>query len=717
MLEVILNSVKKKIIDRQKIKFTCWRKYSPEKLREMIKDIEWKASNSTNEIAENTCENLKKILDVLVVKREKQIRHINNKWFTPKVASMKKLVKNARDKFTITNEQNDKLEINRLLREYKEAISDAKSEHVRSQLEKCQKDSKKLWKILKSMYGDKSSNAKSIEYDDATIYDDLENASRLNRHFAESISSIVRNIDTPLNSHYNDLIPFYSSLFNLSELSLNDLTRIVKDLKSKTFDDNISGRVLNDAIEDSKFAQQLLAMVNSSIRESTMPDELKTSVVTPIPKIPSPKTPEDFRPVNNMPVIEKIIECAVYEQLIDYLNENNILSGFQSGFRKQHSTETSIQSVLHDLFEGIHADKKTVAVFLDLRRAFETVNREVLLEKLRRYGFSDQTIAWFKSFLSNRRQRVKFNGFFSDPIDVIHGVPQGSNLSNLLFILFINDLPLILKNAKINMYADDCMVYISSKCPTEAAKRLNEDLAVVADWLRFNGMSLNPRKCSTMFFGMKSSETVPAVYIGSDEIERSSCTKYLGVYIDEKLNFKCHHEIVTAKINKRLALLRRLSHKMTYESKIIFLKSIILPVIDYCSSIFLHFTDTETKSIQRLINKAMRVVLTLPSDSNVEQMHEKLNLMTVNQRVNFNALRIINNAVTRGIPQIFSSKFKSRGHVRQRTLRSDNNIDVPAWRKDSIFNNSVKIYNEIMKNCKNDENIIVKFKKHVKDNC
>lgn len=297
MLEIFINSQKRKDVDRRKIKYTCWKNYSPEKLREKLNNIEWKSSQCVNEKAYDMCKNLKEVIASLVTKKEKPARHFNNKWFSSKVAGLKKQVKNARDKFMYTNNQEDQNEINRLLREYKSAIIDAKNEFTRNQFEKNRKDCKKLWKTLKSLYSDKSLNLGVIEFADGEICDDnLVNANRLNHHIAESISSIVRNINTPSQScpNFTNDIPLSNSLFDLCEITFDDLARILKDLKQKTFDDQINGRVLSDAMSDEGFAKQLLSIVNDSIRQSTMPDEFKSSIVTPIPKVPAPKKPDDL---------------------------------------------------------------------------------------------------------------------------------------------------------------------------------------------------------------------------------------------------------------------------------------------------------------------------------------------------------------------------------------------------------------------------------------
>lgn len=630
------------------------------------------------------------------------------------------MIRNAREKFEFSHDDSDLNEINRLMREYKSSITDAKSNFIRESLHKNKKDSKKLWKTLKSLYSDKHQQIKTIEYDNGDIIScDRENATRLNEAFVSSIDGIVSEIPNASLDHYNEKIHTCEEKFVISKITHEDLLRLLKELKFKSFNDDISGRVLNDAINDVSFSNHLLAIINGSIEQSIMPDELKTSIVTPIPKTSLPRTPNDYRPINNMPVLEKLIESVVHEQLTQYLSRNGILCNEQAGFRKGHSTESSILSVMHDLLQAREDKKKTVAVFLDLKRAFETVSRDVLIDKLKKYGFSESSTKWFKSFLYERKQRVKVNDEISDPIPVQHGLPQGSKLANLLFILFINDIVLNIENSKINMYADDCMIYISLENVEKACEAINEDLSRVCDWLKFNKMSLNARKCSSMGINISNSDKLAKIMINNEEIEKVNCTKYLGVYIDEKLNFECHYEKLTSKINKRLGLLRRLNHKMTAESKEIYLKSIMLPLNDYCSSVLLMLGDVRIKAIQRLINKAMRIVLKQPRDSDVKSMLVKLNLMSVKQRINFNALKLINKTIQTEIPANLSSKFRRRSTIRQRTLRSDSNIDIPPWKNNTannaIFVHSVKYYNDFASKFSINEDFIGNLKKYIND--
>lgn len=399
-LEVSIKNRKDRNVDRRKIKFTCWKNYSKEKIKEMLSSIRWSNSSDVNAKCEDLTNNLKNILSSMIVKREKLSRHANNRWFTPALGCMKKLIRNARDKFECTKNDDDAVEINKLMKSYKEAITNAKAQHIKDSLEKNFRNSKKLWKTIKSLYSEKECNIRSLNYDDVEINDANENAVRLNKHFVSSVEKIITEIPAATVNDFNERIPPVNDTFEIEPIEMKDLIRIIKDLKEKSYDDHITGQVLSDAMENPSFATQLLSIVNDSIRQSCMPLELRLSTVTPIPKIPSPKGPDDVRPINNLPVIEKIIESIVHEQLAAFLELNDILSAAQSGFRKSHSTETSILAVLHDLFEAKHGKLSTVAAFLDLKRAFETVSRDVLVDKLKKYNFSEKSVQWFVSLSS-----------------------------------------------------------------------------------------------------------------------------------------------------------------------------------------------------------------------------------------------------------------------------------------------------------------------------
>ena len=459
-----------------------------------------------------------------------------------------------------------------------------------------------------------------------------------------------------------------------------------------------------------------ILVINKSLTVSFVPDAWKCSLITPIPKIDNPIGPDDFRPINNLPIFEKILEQIAYEQIMFYLDENSILCEQQAGFRKCQSTESLIQSVLYDWMDAIEGKKKIISVFLDFRRAFETVSRKILLVKMRRYGFGEKAIKWFESFLSNRKQQTKVNNVISEEVYGNHGLPQGSKLANLLFILYINDLPSHLQNVKTNLYADDSLIYVCGSNLDEMANVLRDELNVVGDWLKYNSMALNHKKCNVMFLNVKN-ERLPQIKIDNECIEHASCVKYLGVWIDCKLSFDIHYQKLKSKINQRTGMLRRLNSKMTKRSKEIYLKSLILPLYDYCSSILMMLDKCQVCEIQKCINRAIRIVLSRARNDHVSPMLAELKVLPVSERIKLNAMRFIRTTISRRLPMSLFRRFSTRAEARARNLRSDEDTALPHWNiskfRKSIFYEGAKLFNECKKRFRIDEYFLFNCKIYI----
>lgn len=239
--------------------------------------------------------------------------------------------------------------------------------------------------------------------------------------------------------------------------------------------------VWNDAMD--YIAYFTTVVINEAIETANLPNVWKTSTVTPIPKIRNTSIAGEFRPINSLPVDAKMIESIIKEQLISYLEENNIIYKNQSAFRKHHSCETTINYVTNEWMVAKDNGLSTIAVFLDFKRAFETVDRTQMILKLEKYGIKNDELNFFKNYLSARKQRTKFKNSTSREEEVPIGLPQGTALSVVLFIMYINDLAKIPIHCKIVLFADDTVVYIQAKDINDAIMKINEDLERIYQWL------------------------------------------------------------------------------------------------------------------------------------------------------------------------------------------------------------------------------------------
>ena len=263
-------------------------------------------------------------------------------------------------------------------------------------------------------------------------------------------------------------------------------------LKKATSLDGLPARLLKDSAV--VIADCVAHLVNLFIKSGTVPIEWKQAKVVPLFKSRNEDDLDNCRPISILPILSKILEKAVFHQLHRYLSENSLLSPYQSGFRANHSTQLAI-TFFTDKTRG-HMDKGllTGVVFIDLKKAFDTVPHDGLLNKLFRYGIQDQPLSWFESYLTDRTQSVSIENHLSSAANISSGVPQGSVLRPLLFIIYINDLPLAVGLTSVMLYADDTVIFSAASSIDQLQLNLSLDLNVVSNWLTANGLFLNLKK-------------------------------------------------------------------------------------------------------------------------------------------------------------------------------------------------------------------------------
>jgi hypothetical protein len=667
---------------------------------DMIDKANWIQSDCIECVTHNLNENLCAIANHFIkfIKIKKNAPLI----FNDTLKRIKQELLIAKKKYFFEKTSASKFALTQLNKKFKNEIRAVKDDRIKASLKQHAHEPKKLWKILNKLQKNTSNEFKSITTNNMVITNASEIANLMNSFFVSSIEEIVNNIPSQAHANFVLNIEPTQHVFSLNTIGFKQIKTSLKKLKNKSFNDNVNGFMLCDLIDNEGFMRHLLKVINMSIQIGIMPDEYKVAVVTPIPKINNPETPEHYRGINNLPLVEKLIEDVVHEQLTSYLEKNKLLVNEQSGYRKYHSTESAIQCVLFDWFDAIENNLCIIVVSLDFKRAYETISRTRLIEKCKHFGFDENALHWLESYLLDRKQHTVVNGAFSDVINVKHGVPQGSKLAAILFIMYINDLINNLPSVKINLYADDSLVYLTCRDESEGIKVLNEALDKIYDWLCENSMAINTKKCSYMIINSNNNDIGHDVMMNNVAIERVKYFKYLGCFIDEKLNFETHFNKVKASISQKVGFLRRIKHKLTRSSRILFVKSVIVPHLNYASSILFMFNNERLASIQRTVNRALRVALSRPNDASVEGLIRDCGIMTVKNLVNFNSLKFIHNVNKRGAPQLLYKKFKFNYNRHNRMLRNKNCLDLPSWIKEkhrnTIFFKGVAMLNDLYKN-------------------
>lgn len=411
--------------------------------------------------------------------------------------------------------------------------------------------------------------------------------------------------------------------------------------------------------------KQFVELINISLQTGEFPADWKNSLITPIQKVQNTIKANEFRPINVLPTFEKILETVVYKQLIKYVEKNNILVTEQSGFRESHSCETTLQNVLNEWKIKCDNKQKTGVAFLDFKRAFETIDRDKLIKKLNKNGIKGNVLKWFKSYLTDRTQQVKFNNVTSSKRKTKYGVPQGSILGPILFLIYINDLKGELKYCKCKMFADDTIIYYSSSDSIEIVNKINYDLSKLSIWFK-NNISLNVSKTKFMLVrGVRASvpKIICDIKIENSKIENVDEIKYLGVIIDKHLNFKEHVKYIIKKIAKKVNFLFRLGDSVSPLTRTTVYKSLIAPHFDYCSTVFLSIGETELDLLQKAQNRAMRAIIRCSRFTPIDQMLNVLHFFNVRQRIALNTLIFVHKIKLKMSPSYLTKSLQIVGET------------------------------------------------------
>ena len=370
---------------------------------------------------------------------------------------------------------------------------------------------------------------------------------------------------------------------------------------------------------------QLVELLNSCIKEGIMPNTLKISEIIPIHKKGSRFQVNNYRPISLLSYIDKILEKAMHRRLNNHLNKINFFCPNQFGFREHHSTEHAILSLLERAYHALEVKEWTMLITIDFQKAFDVIRHDILLYKLFHIGIKGVIWKWFESYLKDRTHRTLVNGVLSQPLITKTGIPQGSSLGPLLFLIYINDLKNIFLNNEINIFADDSALILSCKQIDQLFNLANRKMFLLMNYLKANGIKLNENKTEYMIISPNRSVPIHNMNLAYNNfvIKEVESIKLLGVHFDNKLSFSCHTQtLIARKLRMFVPILLKLRKFLPVGHLLKIYHANINSLISYCLIAYHAGNSTNITKIRGIQQRILKVIFAVRSHDLQKHMIE-----------------------------------------------------------------------------------------------
>ena len=514
----------------------------------------------------------------------------------------------------------------------KSTIRTTKYNYYNSRVANANSNSKRLWQIINEVIGNASKNQlpAAFKINEKSTSDLKEIAHAFNDNFSSIGTKLAASIPNT-NTHFSSYLrgSFLNSLV-LFPTAPQEIIDIVNnfDPKPSAGYDEIPVSVMKQSI--TFIAEPLAVIFNLSFSTGKVPTSLKQAQICPIHKKGPKSDIGNYRPISLLPSFSKILEKLVYLRLFKYVTKFNILSSNQFGFRPKYSTSMALLELYDRISEAIDSKQFSIGIFIDLQKAFDTVDHKILIEKLRHYGIRGSSLDWFNDYLTNRTQTVKLTNNISSPKIITHGVPQGSILGPLLFILYINDLQNCSSILHFILFADDTNSFYTNNNFNDLLSITNTELAKLFTWFCANKLSLNLSKCCYMLFGNKCKDPVnPDILINDQKLPRVNFIKFLGVYIDDKLTWNHHIKELSSTLSRSLGALNKARFTFSQSTLLILYYTLIYPHLIYGITSWGSELTSKLNCLLLRQKRAVRIISNSPYNAHSDPLFSRLKILKV----------------------------------------------------------------------------------------
>ena len=657
-------------------------------------------TNDVDQVCNNWTQHFLSIAKQFIPNRYVTIRPSDSPWYTKSLRKIKRKLDRIHGRAKRSNDP----EIWGLYREkrneYNREIKKAEHEYnlkLASELQNKSVSTKQWWKLAKSFLGyNYNTSFPPIKDGDNIHFDNKGKAQAFNDFFIShsTINTDGATLPNTLNVAQSELSDVY-----IQESEILDILKSIDTSKS-TGPDGISPRMLKEAA--AVIYPSLCRLINLSLSSCKVPSEWKKAHVLPLHKKKEKDILDNYRPVSLLSCVSKILERALFKHVFNYFRDNFLISLYQSGFTPGDSTVNQLVQIYHLLCDALDKKKEVRIVFCDISKAFDRVWHEGLIYKLRNMGIQGALLLWFKDYLSNRYQRVVLEGEKSSWSLIKAGVPQGSVLGPLLFLVYINDISNNV-NSNIRLFADDTTIFVEVDNPETAAETLNNDLRNMSDWANQWLVTFSPPKTKSMIVSFKHDVYHPPLFFNDTQIDVVSSHKHLGITLSDNLKWNDHVHSSVTKAGQKVDILSRLMYKVDRYTLNVLYKTFVRPTLEYGDVLLCNLTENQKYDIEMVQKRAGRIISGATRGVPRNIIYTELGWESLEKRRERHCILYFHKILHGQTPAFLSDLLP--GYVQERVpynLRNAQNLDTMPARIGALHNSfipyTIRLWNNLPQN-------------------
>ena len=616
-------------------------------------------------------------------------------WFTDELTEKIKLKNEILRDWYIYGLKEDKKAVKKLKNEINHLKYKLKRKYYTEQFRKHEGDMKKTWKLLKEATGNTNIH-ETIEPENMN----KERANKFNHFFATVGSEIQKKLKVMKHrTNFNGLVGF--KFQPETEQTVEKLIdRIRHDVAVGP--DNISARLIKDS--KSEITPWLTKIINLGYQNKSFPDCMKIANIKPLHKKNCTEETSNYRPISILPTLSKVLERAATDQIVGYLERNKLISRNQHAYRKGHSTQTCLVELTNLLYEYMDKGKYSGVASLDLSKAYDSIKHSLLLHKLAKLGFGEESLMWVNSYLSNRKQRTKFKNITSDEEIITSGIPQGSIIGPILFVCFTNDLAEVFGDeCHIISYADDTQLVVQANNINELKQKIERMISLAQNWYENNSMKNNIGKSEILIMAKGNKEETVSIQVTDErkpvKLKSKNNLKILGVYIDSKLNWTKQTNYVKKNSINIIRNLHRIKHILPTKEKIRLYNSMVTPHFGYADVVWNGCGIVNARKLQSAQNFAVRTIVNKRKRDSATPILKELRFLNLQQKRQVHEAVFIHKSLLNQQSENINERYKNQQPFSNTRFAAAGKLILPKHRtskfQNSPFYRTIKTWNNI----------------------